>query len=266
MKLFIAEDEAPARERLIETIHRVAPDAVVVGHASSVADTRRWLATHPEPDALLLDIQLADGLSLELFTHSAPHGAHGAHGANSAITALTLPTIFTTAYDEFALAAFKALAIAYLLKPVADEPLAQAFARLRSLRERFSGQAAEALLARLQGKPTQRQRWLARKGAAFVAVPVQEVAWFVSLDKLTFLVTREGERLLLDETLAEVEAGLDAAQFFRVNRQVIVAASAVRRFASAGKGRLSVELAPGHDGPLQVPQERAAAFRQWLAR
>jgi DNA-binding LytR/AlgR family response regulator len=258
MKLFIAEDEEPARERLIETIFRVAPDAMVVGHATSVADTRRWLATHDEPDVLMLDIQLADGLSLELFTQGRSAGA--LEGA------LTLPTIFTTAYDEYAVAAFRALAIAYLLKPVGDEPLAQAFARLRSLRQRFSGQAAEALMARLQSAPRHRQRWLARKGAAFVAVPVQQVAWFVSLDKLTFVVTQAGERLLLDDTLAEVEASLDDTQFFRINRQVIVAASAVRRFSPAGKGRLNLEVAPAHDGPLQVPQERAAAFRLWLGR
>ena len=258
MKLFIAEDEEPARERLIETVSRVAPDAVVAGHATSVADTRRWLATHDEPDVLMLDIQLADGLSLELFTQGRSAGASDA--------ALTLPTIFTTAYDEYAVAAFRALAIAYLLKPVGDEPLAQAFARLRSLKQRFSGQAAEALMARLQSTPRHRQRWLARKGAAFVAVPVQQVAWFVSLDKLTFVVTQAGERLLLDDTLAEVEAALDDTQFFRINRQVIVAASAVRRFAPAGKGRLNLEVVPAHDGPLQVPQERAAAFRLWLGR
>jgi DNA-binding LytR/AlgR family response regulator len=250
LALFIAEDEPPARERLIETIARVAPEARVVGLAASVHETRQWLATHAEPDVLLLDIQLADGLSIELFRDGA----------------LALPTIFTTAYDEFALAAFDALAIDYLLKPISEARLSQAFARVAALQQRFTAQAAAGLLERLRpaSRPS-RQRWVVRRGAAYLAVPAEQVAYFVSVDKLTFLVARDGARGLLDETLAEVEAELDAQDFFRVNRQMIVAAAAIRRFASAGKGRLTLELTPAADGEVQVPQERAAAFRRWLA-
>ena len=99
MKVFIAEDEPPARERLVETLARVAPRAQVVGHAESVQGTAAWLAAHPAPDVLMLDIQLADGLSLELFQERE----------------LPVPVIFTTAYDRFALDAFRALAVYYLL-------------------------------------------------------------------------------------------------------------------------------------------------------
>lgn len=251
MKLFIAEDEPPARERLIETIARVAPNAEVVGSAASVHETRRWLATHAEPDVLLLDVQLADGLSIELFRDGT----------------LALPTIFTTAYDEFALAAFKALAIDYLLKPVDDIQLTRAFARVAALRERFASAGARELLAALQpAHPRHRQRWVARKGAAFVAVPAEQVAYFVSIDKLTFLVARDGARHMLDETLADVEVGLDPERFFRVNRQVIVAAHAIARFGPSGKGRLALTLIPSIDGEVQISQERATVFRQWLAR
>lgn len=252
LSLFIAEDEPPARERLIETIARVAPGARIVGHAASLLETRQWLATHAEPDVLLLDIQLADGLSIELFRDAS----------------LALPTIFTTAYDEYALAAFEALAIDYLLKPVSEARLAQAFAKVRSLRERFSTSLAEALLARLQPAPASaaRQRWVGRKGAAWVSLPVEQVACFVSLDKLTFAVASDGSRVLLDESLAEVEAALDPQAFFRANRQTLVAADAVRRFTASGKGRLSLELSVRIEGQVQVPQERAATFRRWLAR
>ena len=173
MRLFIAEDEAPARERLIDTIARIAPQAIIAGTASSVRDTRQWLAAHAAPDVLLLDIQLADGLSLELFRDSA----------------LTLPTIFTTAYDQFALEAFKALAIDYLLKPIDDAQLRQAFAKVQALRERFTSARAQELAVALGSAPARfRQRWVARKGAAYVAVPVEDVAYFVSVDKLTFMV------------------------------------------------------------------------------
>lgn len=251
MRLFIAEDEAPARERLLETIARVEPKAVVAGTASSVGDTRAWLAAHPAPDVLLLDIQLADGMSLELF-----------HDGR-----LDLPTIFTTAYDEFALAAFKALAIDYLLKPVDDAALAQAFAKVRALRARFSGDHARALRAALDSaQPRYRQRFVARKGAAFVALPVEQVAYFLSIDKLTFVVSADGARHLLDGSLAEVERELDPQRFFRINRQMMVAASAVARFVQSGKGRLTLELIPRCDGEVQISQERAAAFREWLAQ
>ena len=253
LALFIAEDEPPALARLMETIARVAPHARVVGQAASVSETRRWLASNPEPDLLLLDIQLADGLSIELFRDGA----------------LALPTIFATAYDEFALAAFDALAIDYLLKPISDARLAQAFARVESLRTRFTGQTARQLLERLAAPPmstSTRRRWVARRGAEHIAVPTEQVAYFVSVDKLTFVVARDGTRGLLDETMAEVEAAVDAQEFFRLNRQTIVAAAAIRRFSAIGRGRLRVELEPAAAGDVEVPQERAAAFRRWLAR
>lgn len=252
MKVLIAEDEAPARERLLETLARVAPQAVVVGQAASVRELRLWLAAHPEPDLLLLDIQLADGLSLELFRD----------------TPLALPTVFTTAYDEFALQAFQAMAVDYLLKPVSDERLAQAFAKVERLRQRYTAQAAQALLERLQAPAAtpRRQRWVARQGSAWVAVPVEQVACFVALDKATVIVMLDGTRATLDEPLAEVEAALDAQAFFRANRQTLVAAAAVRKFVPAGKGRLVVELSAPGAAEVQIPQERASAFKQWIAR
>ncbi|MBL8361294.1 MAG: response regulator transcription factor [Rubrivivax sp.] len=255
MKVLIAEDEAPARERLLETLARVAPQAVVVGQAASVRELRLWLAAHPEPDLLLLDIQLADGLSLELFRD----------------WPLALPTVFTTAYDEFALQAFQALAVDYLLKPVSDERLAMAFAKVERLRERYTAQAAQALFERLQAPApaavaARRQRWVARQGSAWVAVPTEQVACFVALDKSTVLLMVDGTRATLDEPLADVEAALDPQAYFRANRQTLLAAAAVRRFAPAGKGRLVVELSAPGAPEIQIPQERAAAFKQWIAR
>jgi DNA-binding LytR/AlgR family response regulator len=260
MKLYIAEDEAPARERLLEALRRVAPHAVVLGHTHTVQGLRQWLAANPWPDVLLLDIQLADGLSLELF-----------EGAD----APQLPVIFTTAFDEYALAAFNALAVGYLLKPVDEALLAKALAKVQALHQAFGPEQAAALRARwavpAPASPNPpRRRWLGRLGNAFVAVPADEVACFVSIDKLTYLITGTGQRLQLDEPLAEVEAQAEPQAFFRINRQVIVAASAVRRFWSAGKGKLALELAvpsaPAQGSPWLVSAERAPAFKAWLAR
>ncbi|MEP7302795.1 MAG: LytTR family DNA-binding domain-containing protein, partial [Caldimonas sp.] len=175
------------------------------------------------------------------------------------------PAIFATAYDEFVLEAFKANAIDYVLKPVSDEALARAFAGYRRLRTHFGADLARAsaALAALPGPP--RQRILARKGGGFVSVRLDEIGYFVSVDKSTFAVGLDGRRHLVDGTLAEVSGQLDPQRFFRINRQVVVAAAAVLGFAPSGKGRLSLQLGGGAGETVTVPQERAAAFRQWLA-
>ena len=248
MKVFIAEDEPPARERLVETLARVAPRAELVGHADTVQGTAAWLATHVAPDVLLLDIQLADGLSLELF-----------EGRE-----LAVPVIFTTAYDRFALDAFRALAVDYLLKPVADDALAAALAKVARMRQHFGADVA-ALLRQLQAPaPRWRERLLGRLGGQFHSLDVAEVAGFVSVDKVTFAVLADGRRYQVETPLAELEGELDPAQFFRANRQVLIAARAVQRFAAAGKGRLKVESAAPAIGELIVSPDRAAAFRAWL--
>ncbi|QNM96578.1 LytR/AlgR family response regulator transcription factor [Chitinimonas koreensis] len=252
MRLFIAEDEPPARERLVETIGRVAPEARVVGWAASVGETAAWLGCHDAPDLLLLDIQLADGLSLELFRDGGP----------------ACPAIFTTAYDEFVLEALRGNAIDYLLKPIGDAALAAAFAKYARLRRHFSADFGR-LLASLGGGASasrHRQRLVVRKGSDFVTVPVEQAAYFISADKLTFLVGCDGVRYLVDRPLAEIEAELDPAHFFRANRQYLVAARAVARFRPVGKGRLELALAPKADAAVLVSQERAGAFRSWIGQ
>lgn len=250
MKVFIAEDEPPARERLVGALARIAPQVTVVGHADSVRATAEWLATRPAPDLLLLDIQLSDGLSLELFEDRD----------------LAVPVIFTTAYDRFAIDAFRALAVDYLLKPVDEAALAQAIAKAERLRRGF-GSDVMAVLSQLQtAAPRWRERLLGRKGSGFQAVAVAELAYIVSLDKLSHAVLHDGSRLLLETPLAELQAQLDPSQFFRANRQTLVSVRAVAGFAAAGKGRLQVQLRPALAGDVVITQERAPAFKAWLER
>jgi DNA-binding LytR/AlgR family response regulator len=248
MRVFIAEDEPPARERLVETLARVAPAAAVVGHADTVQGTAAWLAAHAAPDVLMLDIQLADGLSLELF-----------EGRE-----LAVPVIFTTAYDRFALDAFRALAVDYLLKPVADGALAAALAKVARMRQHFGADVAALLRQLRPSAPRWRERLLGRLGGQFHSLDVADVAGFVSVDKVTFAVLADGRRYQVETPLADLEGELDPAQFFRANRQVLIAARAVQRFAAAGKGRLRVESAAPAIGELIVSPDRAAAFRAWL--
>jgi DNA-binding LytR/AlgR family response regulator len=237
MKVFIAEDEPPARERLVETLARVAPQARVAGTAETVKQAKAWLASNPAPDLLLVDVQLADGLSLELFESGR----------------LPCPVIFTTAYDEYAISAFEARAIDYLLKPVDDAKLARALAKLEQLRQHFAS-------------PRPRSRVIARLGARHLVVPMERVAYFVSDDKVAFAVTWDGERHMLDEAMPAIESSLDAERFLRLNRRYVVHADAVASFLSAGKGRLQVALSPAAQEEVVVSQERAAAVKAWLAR
>lgn len=254
LQIFVAEDEPPARQRLIEALSRVAPQARVVACADSVRGTAEWLASHAAPDILLLDIQLADGLSLELFR------------ADPSAAVLQVPVIFTTAYDRFALDAFAALTVDYLLKPIADAALAQALAKAQRLQARFAQDVGPwlARAATAAGGPW-RQRLVGRKGAAqFHAVPVAQLSHLVSLDKLTYAVAMDGVRYLIEQTLSELEGELDPSRFFRINRQLLVAAQAVRHYSPAGKGRLKVTIEYGGADEVFVSQERAADFKSWL--
>lgn len=248
LRAFIAEDEPPARDRLLAALARVAPQVTVAGHADSVKGTQAWLATHPAPDLLLLDIQLADGLSLELF-----------HDGG-----LSVPTIFTTAYDRFALDAFKALAVDYLLKPVDEAKLAQALQKVERLRRGFHADVAALLQQLSPAAPRWRQRLVGRRGSAFHTLPIDRLAYVVSVDKLAFAVDDAGERLALETPLAELETELDPALFFRASRQLLVAVRAVQGYTPVGKGRLKVTLQPALAGEVIVSQERAAAFKAWL--
>jgi DNA-binding LytR/AlgR family response regulator len=250
LRAFIAEDEPPARDRLLGALARVAPQVQVVGQADSVSGTQAWLADHPAPDLLLLDIQLSDGLSLELFQDER----------------LAVPTIFTTAYDRFAIDAFRALAVDYLLKPVGEPALAQALQRVERLRRGFGADVADLLR---QLRPTAspwRQRLVGRRGGAFQVLPVERLAYVVSVDKLAVAVDDTGQRLTLDTPLAELETGLDPARFFRASRQLLVSVQAVKGFVPAGKGRVRLDLQPTLAADTTISPERAAAFRAWLGQ
>jgi DNA-binding LytR/AlgR family response regulator len=245
LNIFVAEDEQPAYERLVEALREAAPHARVVGRAASVRDAAQWLDTHAAPDVLLLDMQLADGLSLELFRSRQ----------------LTVPVIFTTAYDAYALAAFRTHAIDYLLKPVDPLQLGSALAKLGEMRRHF---AAEWLDSFVRHEPQRfRERLLASIGTRQVVLPVGDVAYCVSVDKASYAVTFDGQRSLLGETLTELEALVDPARFFRVNRQALVNIVAVAELRGAGKGKIEVDLRAG-GMKFVVSQERAAAFRAWV--
>jgi two-component system LytT family response regulator len=238
----ILEDEAPARERLEAALRRVEPGVVIAPTIASVAHAVEWLAKNPV-DVVLADIQLSDGLSFEVFER----------------VALTCPVVFVTAYDEYAMEAMSAGGIDYLLKPIKDADLVRALGRYRKLEAHFA-ERVRAVAAKL-ARP---RRLLARARDGFVTVSIEDVAYFFVDDKDVEVFARDGRRAGIDRPLAELEAELAASELFRVNRQYLVAASAVRGFKPFVKGKLLVELAPAAPTDVVVSADNAARFKAWL--
>ena len=245
MDVLLVEDEPPALARLEEGLRACAPEARVVGRLGSVRETVIWLRAHPSPDLVLMDLQLSDGLSLEVFRQ----------------VELQAPVIVVTAYDQHVLEALALNCIDYLLKPVRQERLARALDKYLRLRGHFAGGAAPP-----GGPPRPRGRVLVRKGVEFASLPLASVAYFFTQNKLVFVRERSGGQHLVDRPLAELEAELDPAVFCRLNRKYLAHVEAIRRFRPQESGKLLVTLDPPPAEPVTVSQERAAAFREWMER
>lgn len=239
----------------------------------TVSAALRWLATHPAPDLILSDIQLADGLSLEIWEQAV----------------VPSPVIFTTAFDAYAIKAFRANSVDYILKPVKLAELQAALAKLRHWRSApvheelkikneetrkpgsedlptpHSSLKLERLLDALPrpGKPF-KTRFLVRQGEQLLPVLGTEIAWFISRNETTTLVAADGRRFVVDYTLEQLEGLVDPAQFFRLNRQIIAQLPAVRRLHPHFNGKLLVELHPAPAEEVLVSREKAGALKSWL--
>jgi two-component system LytT family response regulator len=245
LRALLLEDEAPARDHLARLVSTAATPCTVVGAVDSVAALTAWLRTHPAPDLIFADIQLGDGLSLDHFRATPP----------------PCPVIFVTAHDDYLLSAFATHGLAYLLKPLKRLALDAALAKYHDLARHFA-----ANFAALPAPAAPRQRLLAQRGSTFRPVAISDAAYFVSENKLTFLVTHSGERCLVNEPLAALTTDLASADFFRLNRTHLAHSSAVKTFTPVGHGRLSVQLVPRPAAEVLVSQETSAAFRRWLSR
>jgi len=272
MTILILEDEYPAAERLQRLLTQAAPTAQVLAVLDTVAGALAWLAANPAPDLILSDIQLADGLSLDVFAQ----------------TVVRSPVIFTTAYDQYALQAFRANGIDYLLKPLKLPELQAALAKLLELGVKnydlganpagAENQASSAALFPLNAsierlldalpRPQQpyKTRFLVRQGDTLLPLPSNEAAWFQSRHDTVTLATQDGRRFVVDYTLEQLESLLDPSQFFRLNRQLLAQLPAVRRLVPYLGGKLLVELSPtpaGGDDVL-VSKEKVSALKRWL--
>ena len=252
LTVLILEDEYPAAERLQRLLAQAALGAQVLAVLDTVAGALAWLGAHPAPGLILSDIQLADGLSLDVFAQALVRS----------------PVIFTTAYDQYALQAFRANGIDYLLKPLKLAELQAALAKLPAGPTAAGAPASFNIERLLDALPRPQRphktRFLVRQGETLLPLPTADVAWCQSRHDTTTLATHDGRRFVVDYTLEQLEALLDPAQFCRLNRQLIAQLPAVRRLVPHFGGKLLVDLHPAPTGEIVVSKERAGALKTWL--
>ncbi|PJJ61222.1 LytR/AlgR family response regulator transcription factor [Hymenobacter chitinivorans] len=250
MNVLLLEDEYPAAERLQRLLLQAAPEARVAAVLDTVDGAVAWLTTNPAPDLIISDIQLADGLSLDVFDQ----------------LVVRSPVIFATAYDAYALRAFKANSIDYLLKPIKLTELRAALTKLQEWQQPAApARQLESLRDSLPRAERQyKTRFLVRSGEQLLPLPVGAVAWFQSRHEVTTLVATDGRRFVIDYTLEQLESLLDPSQFFRLNRQYIAHLQAVQRLHPYFNGKLKLDLAPAPSEEVLVSKEKASPFKNWL--
>jgi DNA-binding LytR/AlgR family response regulator len=249
MKAIILEDETRAANHLERLLAKVAPNLVVLAKIESVRDGVKYLQTNPEPDLIFSDIQLADGLSFEIYKQ----------------VAVNCPIIFTTAYDHYAIEAFQTNGIDYLLKPIEEERLLKAIEKARH----FSpGLVLEKLLA--INKPTSeksyKSRFMVKVGDKIKSVPVEEILVFYSQEKASFIRTSDAHTYCIDYALDQLEPMLDPEKYFRINRKYIVSIDACTNILAWTNSRLRLKIDGIDDSDIIVARERVVEFKNWLDR
>ncbi len=252
MKVLIIEDEPQAARRLEGMLKALRPDANLLATLDTIQGTVAWLKNNPAPDLILMDVQLADGISFQIF---------------ESVTVQS-PVIFTTAYDAYALKAFKVNSIDYLLKPYDESELKQALDKFEQRSRSASGQDWLSQMEKTLQQLTRRykERFVIRVGERLITVETDEILYFFSQDKATFAQTM-GRRAILDFTLDDLEGMMDPEKFFRINRKYIIALRGIEEVSSYPNSRLLIRLKGGQETPdAIVSRERVDLFRQWLDR
>jgi DNA-binding LytR/AlgR family response regulator len=251
IKVLIVEDEQPAAEFLERMLKRIDPAISVEAKLPTVRETVAWLSMH-EPELIFLDIHLADGSSFNIFDQ----------------LEVRAPIIFTTAYDQYAIRAFKVNSIDYLLKPISEEDLKnslQKFQQHHSERKEDSAALAE-ILKNLGKKPEYKQRFMVYAGEKIRTIKTAEIAYFYITEKQVFLCTFEGRQYSQDQSLDKIEALLDPEQFFRINRKFIINLEAIDTMYRLSSSRIKLSLNPPADEETIVSFHRLGDFRKWLNR
>lgn len=248
-KILILEDEKLNAERIQRLMGRIRPNMEIVGVLASVKKAVEWLVENKSPDLIIMDIQLADGLSFEVFN----------------LTDVKCPVIFTTAYDEYAVKAFKYNSVDYLLKPVEEDELEAAITKFEnSVQQPYQQQALiEGLLAHIQPK-VYRKRFLLPYRDGYRKINVEDVALFYTHMNNNCAILFNGERVVVPQTLEALEQELDPKDFFRANRQYIVHINSIEKVHNFFNGKLKLKVKSSTDTDIIVSRIKAPLFKMWL--
>lgn len=249
MNILIIEDEPASAQRLKKMAAEIDPEVKVLEILDSISSAVEWFRNHVSPDLVLMDIHLADGLSFEIFKE----------------TEVGCPVIFTTAYDQYAIQAFKVNSIDYLLKPIKKTELAEAFRKLERLTSPLSSIDIAKLSAFISAPEKEYlKRLVIRLGQQIKMFEVKDLAYFYIEEKIVFCVNFHGDRYPLDLSLDQLEAQLDPGRFFRINRAFIVSIESISAMITYSKSRIKIKLKPPCDLETITSTERSADFRDWL--
>lgn len=248
MNILVIEDEGHAAKRLIRLTKAYFPEATFHGHLDSIRSSVKWLESNPTPDLIFCDIQLADGVSFKIFEE----------------IPVSSPVIFTTAFDQFAIQAFKVNAIDYLLKPLDPEALAKAVDKFK--RQQIKPSLDLNLLKDLIGtkEKNYKSRFLVRFGEKIQSIPVEEVAFFFSEERVTFLQTHTRKKYVIDYTLEQTEGMVDPKKFFRLNRKFLATLSSISDIITYSNSRLKVILKKCENQDILISREKVSDFKHWL--
>ncbi|WP_017733243.1 LytR/AlgR family response regulator transcription factor [Nafulsella turpanensis] len=249
MKILIIEDESAAVTNLLRLLQRHLPEAEVVGTLESVAGAVKWFRSNPQPDLVLMDIELTDGRSFEILQQ----------------VQVEADVIFTTAYDEYVLNAFDFNSVDYLLKPIREEKFAQAVLKFRQrhIRQLSFEKLAHILKGAEAADSPYKKRFLVKKGNKLLSIKQEQISYFYR-DEYVFLVTRKGAKFPVNQSLEELETIVDPAAFFRLNRKYVAHIEAISDVESYDKSRLRIELRPSNNESIIISQEKSRLLKIWM--
>lgn len=246
MTVLIIEDEDLAATTLQNMLMHIDPKLQVLAVLGTVEAAVNWLKNN-SVDLLFMDVHLGDGESFQIFKE----------------VVINSPVIFTTAYDQYTLKAFKNQGIDYLLKPFDEDDVRSALTKLNGILKTKALNALPQKIDELFGKV--RNRFMVKVGKLIKTVPAEEVAYFMAEDKYLFLVTKDQQNYIIEETISSLEPNLNTADFFRINRKFIIHINSIKEMYKLSRNRVRIILSPKPaDVEVVVSEERAEAFKNWL--
>lgn len=248
MKVVIIEDEKLASDNLKAMLHKIDHTIEVAAVIDNVKSAKNWLSENTA-DLIFLDIHLGDDTSFSIFEK----------------LKVTIPIIFTTAYNQYAIRAFKLNSVDYLLKPFTEEELQFALEKFKSLNGKPELDFKK-ILETLTEKPSFQERFMVVSGQKIKSILINEVAYFLSEGRYVKLVTKTNEKFLLDQSLESIEHKVDPNYFFRINRQVLVGFDSIQQMIVWSKSRVKLELKPATDFDVVVSIDNSGEFKKWLNR